>query len=147
MHERRYWIGVVSRDHVANAVAQGFVQLNHGKAAPLERMHAGDGFAFYSPRESYPDGASLQAFTAIGSVADAPIYEATMPELGTIFRRDVAFLDATPAPIRPLVPRLTFIRSKTHWGAAFRFGLVRVPREDFATIAAAMGRNPDVDFG
>jgi hypothetical protein len=45
------------------------------------------------------------------------------------------------------VPQLTFIRSKTHWGAAFRFGLVRVPREDFATIAAAMGRNPDVDFG
>jgi hypothetical protein len=114
MHERRYWIGVVSRDHVENAVAHGFVQLNHGKAAPLERMQAGDGFAFYSPRESYPEGATLQAFTAIGSVADAPIYEATMPELGRIFRRDVAFLDATPAPIRPLVPQLTFIRSKTH---------------------------------
>ena len=147
MHERRYWIGVVSRDHVENAVAHGFVQLNHGKAAPLERMQAGDGFAFYSPRESYPEGATLQAFTAIGSVADAPIYEATIPELGKIFRRDVAFLDATPAPIRPLVPQLTFIRSKTHWGVAFRFGLVRVPREDFATIATAMGRNPDVDFG
>jgi len=147
MHERRYWIGVVSRDHVENAVAHGFVQLNHGKAAPLERMQARDGFAFYSPRESYPEGATLQAFTAIGSVADAPIYEATMPELGKIFRRDVAFLDATPAPIRPLVPQLTFIRSKTHWGVAFRFGLVRVSREDFATIATAMGRNPDVDFG
>jgi len=147
MHERRYWIGVVSRDHAENAVAHGFVQLNHGKAAPLARMQAGDGFAFYSPRESYPEGATLQAFTAIGSVADAPIYEATMPELGKIFRRDVAFLDATPAPIRPLVPQLTFIRSKTHWGVAFRFGLVRVSREDFATIATAMGRNPDVDFG
>jgi hypothetical protein len=146
MQERRYWIGVVSRDHVNNAVTHGFVQLNHGKAAPLERMHPGDGFAFYSPRESYPDGEPLQAFTAIGSVRDAPVYEATMPELGKIFRRDVAFLDATPAPIRPLVPRLTFIRSKTHWGAAFRFGLVRVPREDFATIASAMGRDPAVDF-
>jgi hypothetical protein len=146
MRERRYWIGVVSRDHVENAVAHGFVQLNHGKAAPLARMQAGDGFAFYSPRESYPEGATLQAFTAIGSVADVPIYETTMPELGKIYRRDVAFLDATPAPIRPLVPQLTFIRSKTHWGVAFRFGLVRVPRDDFATIAAAMGRNPDVDF-
>ena len=146
MRERRYWIGVVSRDHVENAVAHGFVQLNHGKAAPLARMQAGDGFAFYSPRESYPEGATLQAFTAIGSVADAPIYETTMPELGKNYRRDVAFLDATPAPIRPLVPQLTFIRSKTHWGVAFRFGLVRVPRDDFATIAAAMGRNPDVDF-
>ena len=143
MHERRYWIGVVSRDHVEIAVADGFVQLNHGKAAPLERMQAGDGFAFYSPRESYPDGAPLQAFTAIGSIARRPDLPGDdRRELGKIFRRDVAFLDATPAPIRPLVPQLTFIRSKTHWGVAFRFGLVRVPREDFATIATAMGRNP-----
>lgn len=146
MRESRYWIGVVSRDHVANAVAHGFVQLNHGKPAPLERLQPGDGFAFYSPRESYPDGAILQAFTAIGRVANGDVYEATMPELGTISRRDVAFLDATPAPIRPLIPQLTFIRSKTHWGAAFRFGLVRVPREDFATIATAMGRDAAVDF-
>jgi len=146
VRESRYWIGVVSRDHVANAVAQGFVQLNHGKSQPLARMQPGDGFAFYSPRESYPDGAMLQAFTAIGRIADGDVYEATMPELGTIFRRGVAFLDATAAPIRPLVPQLTFIHSKQHWGAAFRFGLVRVPREDFATIAAAMGRDAAADF-
>ena len=50
MSERRYWIGVVSQDHVEAAVAHGFVQLNHGKAGPLERMRPGDGFAFYSPR-------------------------------------------------------------------------------------------------
>jgi hypothetical protein len=56
MNERNYWIGVVSRDHVAYGVDGGFTQLNHGKAAPLERMRAGDGFAFYSPRATYPDG-------------------------------------------------------------------------------------------
>ena len=146
MRECRYWIGVVSQDHVANAVAHGFVQLNHGKSEPLERLQPGDGFAFYSPRESYPDGAMLQAITAIGRVADGDVYEAEMPGLGAVYRRDVKFLDAMAAPIRPLVPQLTFIRSKTHWGAAFRFGLVRVPREDFVLIAAAMGRDAAVDF-
>lgn len=146
MRESRYWIGVVSQDHVANAVAHGFVQLNHGKSEPLERMQPGDGFAFYSPRESYPNGAMLQAITAIGRVADGDVYETEMPGLGAVFRRNVKFLDATAAPIRPLVPQLTFIRSKTHWGAAFRFGLVRVPREDFALIATAMGRDAAVDF-
>ena len=146
MRESRYWIGVVSQDHVANAVAHGFVQLNHGKSEPLERMQPGDGFAFYSPRESYPNGAMLQAITAIGRVVDGDVYETQMPGLGAVFRRNVKFLDATAAPIRPLVPQLTFIRSKTHWGAAFRFGLVRVPREDFALIATAMGRDAAVDF-
>ena len=146
MRESRYWIGVVSQDHVANAVAHGFVQLNQGKSEPLERMQPGDGFAFYSPRESYPNGAMLQAITAIGRVADGDVYETEMPGLGAVFRRNVKFLDATAAPIRPLVPQLTFSRSKTHWGAAFRFGLVRVPREDFALIATAMGRDAAVDF-
>ena len=59
MPEHRFWIGVVSRDHVANAVAHGFVQLNHGKKAPLQRLRAGDGLAMYSPRTSYPDGVPL----------------------------------------------------------------------------------------
>ena len=73
-------------------------------------MQAGDGFAFYSPRESYPEGATLQAFTAIGSVADAPIYETTMPELGKIYRRDVAFFQgfrAMPGRQRPARRRLS----------------------------------------
>jgi len=57
MSQQQFWIGVVSKDHVDRATAGGFAQVNHGKAGPLERMRAGDGFAFYSPRTSYPDGA------------------------------------------------------------------------------------------
>lgn len=146
MAERRYWIGVASRDHVETAVADGFVQLNHGKAGPLERLQPGDGFAFYSPRATYPRGPMLQAFTAIGRVADGPIYETQASGAIQAFRRPAAYLNATPAPIKPLLEQLTFIRSKASWGAAFRFGLARVPRDDFATIAAAMGRDPDTDF-
>ena len=40
-----------------------------------------------------------------------------------------------------MLESLSFIRSKEHWGAAFRFGFLRVPEEDFARIAAAMGRD------
>jgi hypothetical protein len=148
MRERRYFIGVVTQDHVDSAVADGFVQLSHGKARPLERMQPADGIVLYAPRASHPSGRPVQAFTAIGCVADAPMFEADTGAGGDahVFRRRVAYLPAAPAPIRPLLERLTFIRSKTHWGAAFRFGVVRVPREDFATIAAAMGRDADVDF-
>jgi hypothetical protein len=151
MNERNYWIGVVSKDHVARGVAGGFTQLNHGKAGPLERMRAGDGFAFYSPRLSYPDGAPLQAFTAIGRVRDGIVYQAShvadaMVDGFAPFRLGVDYLPAHDAPIKPLIDALSFIRSKAHWGAAFRFGYLRVPGEDFARIAAAMGRDFATDF-
>ena len=144
MSTRNYWIGVVSQDHVAIGVAGGFMQLNHGKAGPLERVHPGDGFAYYSPRTEFPAGAAVQAFTAIGRVAEGAIYQADMGEFRP-FRRTVQYLPAQPAPIKPLLESLSFIRSKEHWGAAFRYGLVRIPREDFETIAAAMGCSAEVD--
>jgi len=146
MNERRYWIGVIAQDHVEAAVAQGFVQLNYGKAAPLARMRPGDGLAFYSPRERFPAGAPLQAFTAIGHIGDGPVFELPPTAPAPIYRRSAAWLDATPVPIRPLLEQLSFIRNKKHWGAAFRFGVLAVPRDDFAAIATAMGRDPDVDF-
>jgi len=145
MSSRNYWIGVVSKDHVDLGVAGGFTQVNHGKAAPLERMHAGDGFAFYSPRTSYPDGESLQAFTAIGRIRNGNVYQVTLGDFRQL-RLDVDFFAAQPAPVRPLIDQLSFIRSKTHWGAAFRFGVLRVPEADFALIASAMGRSVADDF-
>ena len=147
MSERRYWIGVVSQDHIETAVAHGFVQLSHGKAGPLERMRPGDGFVYYSPRTEHPYGPPVQAFTAIGKVGAGDIFQADGEDGMKPFRRGVEYLPAQPAPIKPMIDSLTFIRSKDHWGAAFRFGFLRVPEEDFARIAAAMGRDFVRDFG
>jgi hypothetical protein len=148
---RNYWIGVVSRNHVALGVSGGFAQLNHGKAGPLERMRAGDGFAFYSPRTAHPDGPPLQAFTAIGRIRDGTVYQARHGNDATEggfapFRLGVDYLPAREAPVKPLIESLSFIRSKSHWGAAFRFGFLRVPEDDFARIATAMGRDFVADF-
>jgi hypothetical protein len=145
MNARNYWIGVVARNDVEQGVAGGFTQLNHGRAGPLERMRPGDGFLYYSPRAEHPFGTPVQAFTAIGRVAPGGIFqgEGENPP----FRRRMEYLPASDAPIRPLLGALSFIRSKEHWGAAFRFGFLRVPEEDFARIAAAMGRDFERDFG
>ena len=105
MSERRYWIGVVSQNHVEMGVAGGFTQVNHGKAGPLERMAAGDGFVFYSPRTAHPDGEVLQAFTAIGRIEDGPIYQVDLGNGFMPLRRNVEYLAATAAPIRPPHPR------------------------------------------
>ena len=133
-----YWIGTVSRSHVLRGVAGGFIQLNHGKKAPLRRMKAGDFLAMYSPRTEYPDGAPLQAFTALGRVKNGDIYQVTMSEDFKPYRVDVDFLAGQEAPIRPLIERLSFIKDKTYWGAAFRFGYIKASASDLELIAEAM---------
>ena len=90
MSARNYWIGVISKADAHAAVAGSFVELNHGKAGPLERMREGDGLALYSPRTEDPDGASVQAFTAIGRVASGPIVQAQASDgRAQLRRRDI----------------------------------------------------------
>ena len=135
----RFWIGVASRDHVDLGVKGGFIQLNHGKQAPLRRLKAGNGVIMYSPRTAYPDGEPLQAFTAIGTVVTGDVYQVQVTSDFQPHRVDVQFLPSREAYIKPLVEHLSFITSKSRWGAAFRFGLVQVPARDFALIAERMG--------
>jgi hypothetical protein len=52
---------------------------------------------------------------------------------------DVQFVPSREAHIKPLVEHLSFITSKSRWGAAFRFGVVQIPARDFALIAERMG--------
>ena len=137
-----YWIGVVSRAHVLRGVAGGFAQMNHGKQAPLKRMKAGDALIYYSPREAYPDGAPLQAFTALGFIRSGDVYAHDMTPDGVPgfvpWRIDVDYQAVQSAPIKPLIGQLDFIADKTHWGAAFRFGQVKISEADFWRVAVAM---------
>jgi EVE domain len=136
---RRFWIGVASRDHVNVGVNGGFIQLNHGKRSAVRRLKAGDGVIMYSPRTTYPDGEPLQAFTAIGRVLTGNIYQVEVTPDFKPHRIDVQFVRSKETPIKPLIERLSFIKLKSHWGAAFRFGHVEVLGCDFALIAERMG--------
>ena len=143
---QNYWVGVVSRSHVMIGTKGGFIQLNHGKRAPLQKIKAGDGVVMYSPRTAYPDGEPYQRFTAIGRVKSGEIYQVEMAPDFKPYRVDVQFFKAREAPIQPLIEQLSFIKSKTHWGAAFRFGHLKIPQPDFSLIAKAMGRDVTKDF-
>jgi hypothetical protein len=134
-----HWVAVASADHVARGREGGIMQVGHGKGAPLNRLHAGDGVAYYSPVRRFGAKEACQAFTAIGVVRDGPVYQADMGGGFVPFRRDVAYAAAREAPIRPLLEALSFTLGKSNWGYAFRFGLLKVTEEDMALIARAMG--------
>lgn len=138
LRQPQYWIAVVAADHAQRARAGGYAELNHGRAGILASMVAGDGFLTYSPRTSDPKGDPLQAFTSLGHVHDGTLYRSASDGIPA-FRVAVDYVVVTPAPIRPLLDRLDFIRNRQHWGAAFRFGALRIGAADFGTIAIAMG--------
>jgi len=146
MTDKKFWIGVVSRAHVQIGLNGGFVQLNHGKQAPLQKLHAGDGFVYYSPKTSFPAGDPCQKFTAIGIVESGTVYQADMGDDFHPFRIDVRFLDAQETDIQPLIAGLSFIKDKLHWGAGFRFGHLQIPASDFKIIAEAMGCDFEHNF-
>ena len=139
--EARYWLGVVSRDHVRRGVELGIVQTNHGKRPPLARMSAGDGLVYYSPRDAYPDGAPLKAFTALGRIADEEIWQADERDFEPWRRRVDYERDAVEVPIASLSDRLE-LTAKPNWGYALRRGLIELSPEDFELIAAAMTADP-----
>ena len=133
-----YWIIVASKDHLQRGLSGGFIQANHGKAAPLKRMHLNDWVIFYSPKLEYNKPAKYQCFTAIGRIADENIYQHDIGGGFVPFRRNVTFLPAQDVSILPLINDLTFIKDKTHWGAPFRFGTLQIPEQDFQLIASKM---------
>jgi hypothetical protein len=129
------WINTVSRDHVERGVRGRFTQATHGKPHMLRKMARGDWIVFYSPKTTYPDGKALQAFTAIGQVADDEPYQAAGEEP---WRRNVDFLDCAETPIRPLLEHLDFIEDKARWGFKFRAGVFKIDDHDLEVIRSAM---------
>jgi hypothetical protein len=141
----RFWLAVVHRDHVRRGVEQGIAQVNHGSKSGIARLHPGDGLVYYSPKDGYPDGAALRAFTAIGRVAEGGPWQAAPMAMGdrggvAPWRRRVEYLDdVTEAPIEPLLPVLELTRSTPNWGWIMRRGLLELTAHDFGLIAHEMG--------
>jgi hypothetical protein len=100
----RYWVGVASSDHVAQAVQGQFVQLGHCKLAPLRRLNAGDLIVYYSPKTALKDGTPLRAFTAIGRIAESEVYQVRQVLGSASHRRHAVFRKrARAAAIKPLL--------------------------------------------
>ena len=132
------WVAVASAEHVAIGRAQGFMQVGHGKGAPLKRLHAGDRIAYYSPVRVFGTKDVCQAFTALGTVRDERVYQGRMANGFEPWRKDVDWLEAHEAPIRALLDALSFTQGKANWGYALRLGLLKVTANDMTLIAQAM---------
>ncbi|MCW2655453.1 MAG: hypothetical protein JWR32_6429 [Mycobacterium sp.] len=131
-------MNTVSRDHVQRGVQGRFTQANHGKPHMLRKMARGDWIVFYSPKTALEGGEPLQAFTALGQIADDAPYQVEMTPGFHPWRRNVHFLPCNETPIRPLIDDLGFIDDKKRWGYRFRFGVFSIDDHDLDLIRSAM---------
>jgi hypothetical protein len=82
----------------------------------LKRTSPGDRVVFYAPKKD-------KRFTAIAEVGGGG---------------HVSFVQATEAPIQPLIEDLEFIPNKQRWGFPFRRGFFEIGEADYRRIARAM---------
>ena len=138
----RYWINVISANHVKKGIEGGFTQYGHGKRTALERLSTGDIMIFYSPRETVTRNSPLvQRFTAHAMVKESPVYQVEVSDKFKPWRKDMDFTQESKfkaVDIRPLIGKLNFIKDKKHWGMAFRRGLFEITESDYNVIAKAM---------
>lgn len=119
-------------------VKGGFMQANHGKPGSLKKLRTNDWVIFYSPKVTYEGDQKLQAFTAIGQVADEELYQFKMREDFIRYRRNMNFYPCKDVPIMPLIASLDFISDKRMWGYRFRFGFIEIDEHDFNIIKGKM---------
>ena len=138
MTKVQYWIGVASREHVRLGVKGGFAQFSHGKLAPARRLSQGDWIIYYSPKLKFGEAEPCQKFVAIGRAIDREPFQVEQFPGFKPWRRKIRYERAAEADVHPLIERLSFIKDKTKWGAAFRFGFFEINKSDFGAIAKRM---------
>lgn len=143
---RGNWIAVASATHARRGCAEpdaGYMQVCHGKIAPLRRVKAGDRVAYYAPTITMGGSDKLQAFVSIGLVRPGDPYAFDMGDGFVPYRKDVAYVPAREAAIAPLIDRFEFVQDRSRWGYSFRFGLFAVSDHDMRLIAEAMGADAE----
>ena len=138
MNTTKYWIAAISKEHINRGVAENFIQVCHGKQAPLKRMKKDDYVIVYSSKISIHEDDKCQAFTAIGQIKDNEIYQFQMTENFNAFRRNIDFFECKECSIIPLINDLEFIINKKSWGYPFRFGFLEIKENDFNLISSKM---------
>jgi hypothetical protein len=132
------WLAVASAEHVRNGRQLGFMQVCHGKGAPLRRMKPGDEVVYYSPTLTFRGKDKLRSFTAIGTVINREPYPFDMGDGFCPFRRDVSWYSAQETPIDSLLHILDVTKERKNWGYQLRFGLLKISESDMHIIAQAM---------
>lgn len=135
----KFWVNVVSLEHVQTGVEQAITQSCHGKSSSLKKMSKDDWIVHYSAKEAFQGTKACQKFTSIGQVADHDVYQYDMGGGFVPWRRKINYLDCKAVPIAGLLEDLSFTKGKERsWGMVFRYGFLEMKMQDFLILYREM---------
>ncbi|VEJ44873.1 Uncharacterised protein [Bartonella vinsonii] len=137
-YKMKHWIAVISQDHARLAAKLGFLQICHGKAAPLQKTSKGDEVFIYCPRSEMGTGKILQTIEFQCVFKDNHIYQVEQVPDFKPFRKDAVFNKQAKPVVLKEVQSLEFL-SNPHWGMLARRGFFEITTHDATQIRKAMG--------
>ena len=141
-----HWIAVISRAHARIAAASGFLQVCHGKAAPLRHTAAGDEVFIYCPREEMGGGKVLKRVEYRCTFDDDRVYQVEQAPGFSPFRKDVTFdTRFEGCPIHDVIG--LELTGNPHWGMLARRGFFEISAHDASLLRAwRIESNMKTDF-
>ena len=131
-----HWIAVISLEHAKISACSGFLQVCHGKSAPLRRTTAGDEVFIYCARESMRSGKILQRIEYRCVFNDNRIYQVEQTPEFSPFRKDVTF-DTGFQGIRIHDVQDFELTSNPSWGRLARLGFFEISFHDAVLLRAS----------
>ena len=124
------------------AAESGFLQVCHGKAAPLRKTSAGDEVFIYCPRTGMGEGAVLKRVEYRCVIENDTAYQVEQEPGFMPFRKDVRFdTEFQGIPIGDV--RGMELTADPHWGMLARRGFFELGAHDAALLRrAAQGPAP-----
>src|SRR3989338_4849747 len=134
--KRSYFLLTASKDHLMKGIEHGFVQQK--RPHRIEKIKQGDCVVFYASKENFGDKKGYQKILGWACALDDD-YEEMDPKTmaaslreedqfgcssGTTFYRKKMEMHPASSPIdlRPLLPRLHFVKNKKSWSFYFMSG-------------------------
>ena len=102
---------------------------NHGKKAPLTRMHEGDRVLIYSPTTTFPGGKPFKAIAIVGAITGAAPEPSDVIPDGYRLRAELRWIE--PLPLERIRDHLPMSK--------LRFGCFDLPAADADAIWAMVG--------
>jgi hypothetical protein len=147
--ERGGWVVVLAEAEGLRWVLQrSRMAWTEASARRAEQIRPGDRLVLYVARGAFHNPTRDESQLIGLAEVTSPVRRLPRPVriagrsfvCGCDLRLEIVLPERRGAPVRPLVPKLSFVRRKEVWGQYFRSGLIRVPPGDLAVLETAVRR-------